>query len=130
MTLNIQRGRDHGIATYNQVRQICGLPKANDFNDITDQIPADLVRRMRTVYKSVDDIDFFVGGITERPIGGGLLGWTFLCIIGDQFARARRGDRFFYDLGGQPGSFNEGNFNSRTFFVHITHNLLILLYFN
>ena len=108
MTINIHRGRDHGIPTYNQVRQICGLPKASSFNDITDQIPPQLVRRMETVYKSVDDIDFFVGGITEKPVAGGLLGWTFLCIIGDQFARARRGDRFFYDLGGQPGSFTEG----------------------
>lgn len=56
----------------------------------------------------MDDIDFFVGGISERPVSGGLLGWTFLCVVGDQFARLKKGDRFFYDLGGQPGSFSEG----------------------
>ena len=110
MTLNIERGRDHGIPTYNQIRRICGLPVARTFDDITDQIPASLVNRMRTVYASVDDIDFFVGGITERPVSDGLLGWTFTCIIGDQFVRARQGDRFFYDLGGQPGSFKASKF--------------------
>ena len=56
----------------------------------------------------MDDVDFFVGGMSERPVAGGLLGWTFLCVVGDQFAKIKRGDRFFYEIGGQPGSFKEG----------------------
>ena len=107
MALNIHRGRDHAIATYNEIRQICGLKKATSFHDLTDQIAPNLVERMSKMYKSVDDIDFFVGGMAETPVSGGLLGWTFLCVVGDQFARLRKGDRFFYDIGGQPGSFNE-----------------------
>ena len=39
---------------------------------------------------------------------GQLVGCTFLCLIGDVFARARLGDRFFYDLPNQAGSFTEG----------------------
>lgn len=62
----------------------------------------------RTLYKHVDDVDFFVGGMSEKPVSGGLLGWTFLCVVGDQFARVKKGDRFFYDIGGQPGSFTDG----------------------
>ena len=30
------------------------------------------------------------------------------CIIGDQFARLKRGDKFFYSHKNQVGSFNEG----------------------
>ena len=63
---------------------------------------------MRSIYRSVDDIDLFPAGIAERPVPGALLGHTFLCIVGDQFARLKKGDRFFYDLGGQPHSFTEG----------------------
>ncbi|KAK8752094.1 hypothetical protein OTU49_012001 [Cherax quadricarinatus] len=107
MSLNLQRGRDHGIATYNSFRELCGLPRARTFNDLTDQINPENVQKLARVYKSVDDIDFFVGGITERSVPGSLLGWTFLCVVGDQFARLKKGDRYFYDLGGQPGSFSE-----------------------
>lgn len=39
MSLNIHRGRDHAIATYNDMRQICGLRRATSFEDLTDQIP-------------------------------------------------------------------------------------------
>ena len=110
MALNIHRGRDHAIATYNEIRQICGLPKAETFDDITDQIRPNVVNRLRSMYKHVDDIDLFVGGLAEEPVSGGLLGWTFLCIVGDQFARLKKGDRFFYDIGGQPGSFSPSKY--------------------
>ncbi|KAK7071018.1 hypothetical protein SK128_013626 [Halocaridina rubra] len=105
MSINIHRGRDHAIGTYNEIRQICGLPRARTFNDIKDQIPAQIANNLARIYRHVDDIDFFVGGIVERPVSGGVLGWTFLCVVGDQFARLKKGDRYFYDLGGQPGSF-------------------------
>jgi len=57
----------------------------------------------------VADIDLFVGMFLEDPgFNGGLVGKTFLCLIGDQFARLKKGDRFFYDLQGQAGSFTLG----------------------
>jgi peroxidase len=46
------------------------------------------------------------------PRQGALVGKTFLCLIGDQFARLKLGDRYFYDLGGQPGSFTPGKISN------------------
>ena len=43
----------------------------------------------------------------EEPFGDALVGETFICLIVDVFARLRFGDRFFYDLKGQAGSFTE-----------------------
>lgn len=106
MSLNLHRGRDHAIASYNQIREVCGLRRAATFQDFNDQIPVDIVQRLSTLYNHPDDVDFFVGGMSEKPVSGGLLGWTFLCVVGDQFARLKKGDRFFYDLGGQPSSFS------------------------
>lgn len=35
---DIQRNRDHGIASYNNYREYCGLPRAQSFQDFTDYI--------------------------------------------------------------------------------------------
>lgn len=45
--------------------------------------------QLSQLYQHVDDIDLFIGGLLERPHAGSLLGRTFLCIVGDQFARLK-----------------------------------------
>lgn len=54
------------------------------------------------------DIDFIVGAILEKPRSGSMVGPSTACIIGDSFYRFRAGDRFFYDILEQPGSFTIG----------------------
>ena len=93
VALNIQRGRDHGLPGYNAFRELCGLKRVEEFDYLTDFIPEKIVQRLRLIYDSVDDIDLFIGGVAEAPAPGGLLGPTFRCIVGDQFARLQKGDR-------------------------------------
>lgn len=38
LSMDIQRGRDHGIPPYNQFRVFCGLKAAETFDDFTDVI--------------------------------------------------------------------------------------------
>jgi len=40
-----------------------------------------------------------------------MFGPTGSCVIADSFYRFRNGDRFFYDVKGQPGSFTSGKQN-------------------
>ena len=56
---------------------------------LSQVFPSMNVARLQALYKNVDDIDVFIGGILEPPTNGSLLGPTFLCIIGDQFQRIR-----------------------------------------
>ncbi|XP_060802985.1 peroxidasin homolog [Amyelois transitella] len=103
--INIQRGRDHGVAPYTSWREPCGLSAIQDFQDLFRVMPARAVRKLQVLYKHVDDIDLFTGGMSERPVVGGLVGPTFACIIAQQFSNLRKGDRFWYENGGFESSF-------------------------
>lgn len=41
--IDIQRGRDHGIAFYNEFRELCGLPKATKWEDYLDLISEEVI---------------------------------------------------------------------------------------
>ncbi|XP_014241110.1 uncharacterized protein LOC106661888 [Cimex lectularius] len=97
VSLNIQRGRDHGIHSYNDYREWCGLGRANSFNDLLSTTNSDLVEQLIRTYAHVDDVDLFPGGMSERPIHGGVVGPTFACIIAKQFSKIKRCDRFWYE---------------------------------
>lgn len=93
-SLNIQRGRDNGLASYNNTRIALGLKPAQTFADITSD--PTLQAELQSVYGTVEKVDLWVGGLAEPHVGGGSLGQTFTRIIADQFQRLRDGDRFFY----------------------------------
>ena len=46
--------------------------------------------------------------VLESPVPGALIGKTIIFILGDQFARLKLGDRYFFDLQNQAGSFTIG----------------------
>nr|CAD7574015.1 unnamed protein product [Timema californicum] len=112
-SLDIQRGRDHGLAPYNDFRELCGLPRANNFSDLTDHIDKQHVELLSQHYLHVDDVDLFVGGRLERLVPGTLAGITFQCIMGEQFFRWKFGDRWFYDFKENPASFTLGKYTAR-----------------
>ena len=90
----IQTGRDHGLPTYTQVREYCGLPAINNFNDLNNTIEEDIIQLLRSVYRHQDDVDLVVGGLAERPLSGAVVGPTFGCLLGQQFQILKKGDRF------------------------------------
>uniref|UniRef100_A0A158P6F3 peroxidase n=1 Tax=Angiostrongylus cantonensis TaxID=6313 RepID=A0A158P6F3_ANGCA len=102
-TLNIQRGRDHAVPSYNTMRTFCGLPKARKFDEFSDMIlDRNLRMGLSRSYNTTDDVDFYVGSMLEDPVIGGLVGTTLSCVIGEQFKRVRDGDRFYFE---NPGVF-------------------------
>ncbi|XP_041978631.1 chorion peroxidase-like [Aricia agestis] len=103
--INIQRGRDHGVPAYTSWREPCGLSAITDFDDLFRVMSARAARKLKNIYRHVDDIDLFTGGMAERPVMGGLVGPTFACIIAQQFSNLRKGDRFWYENGGFDSSF-------------------------
>lgn len=93
-SLNIQRGRDHGLADYNSVRAAYGLPRLTSFSQITSN--ATVQARLAALYGSVEAVDLWIGGLAEDHVPGSSVGPTFQRIIANQFERIRDGDRFWY----------------------------------
>ena len=65
---NIQRSRDHGLHSYTEWRKFCHLQpnQISDFDDLSVDISDKQTRQtLRDVYKHVDNIDIWVGGILE-----------------------------------------------------------------
>jgi hypothetical protein len=145
---DIQRGRDHGMPSYNALRRAYGLAPAQSFIDITgestDQFPTDtrinakdpiddpaildfvalqdaqgnpitpgseeagedavvgvrrtsLAARLKAIYGDVDNVDAFVGMVSEAHVPGADMGPLQLAIWKRQFAALRDGDRFYYE---------------------------------
>jgi len=106
-SFNIHRGRDYGLNSYNDYREMCGLPRAKQWSDFHDWIDKETVDHFRTTYRHPDDVDLYAGGVAEKHFPDSLLGPTWWCIVGFQFQRLKLSDRYFYTLGNQHHSFTQ-----------------------
>jgi peroxidase len=100
-TLNILRGRDHGLGSLNEVREDLGLARYNDFSELTSN--PELAAKLAEVYENnVDNVGLWVGGLADGShpddkVDGSQLGSTFQAIIVDQFVRLRDGDSYYFE---------------------------------
>ena len=51
------------------------------------------VPKLRELHLSIDDVDFYVGGLFEKPLRGALVGPTFACVIEEAPYRWKFDDR-------------------------------------
>jgi peroxidase len=94
IALDIQRGRDNGIGSYNEVRESLGLPAVTSFSQITSNVTVQ--KELEAAYGNVNNVDAIEGGMAEDPVAGSDVGPLFQAIMVNQFTRLRDGDRFFY----------------------------------
>ena len=92
--INIMRGRERGLADYNTIRAAIGLQRITKFSDITAK--TDVSRLLAQIYGDVNNIDPWVGMLSEDPMEGTIFGPTVNEIMRLQFSELRDGDRFFY----------------------------------
>ena len=95
-SLNLQRGRDHGLPPYNDTREALGLARAGSFSDVTSD--PEIQARLSAIYPDPDAIDLWIGGLAEDPWQDAQVGELFFTILKEQFEALRDGDRFWHEL--------------------------------
>jgi peroxidase len=93
--INLARGRELGLPSYNDARQGFGLPPVANWSDAFD---AKAAARLSSIYSDPDQVDLFAGGICEKALpGDGHTGPLITAVIHQQIEDIRDADRFWYE---------------------------------
>lgn len=93
--INIQRGRERGLPSYNTIRRAYGLQSIFEFDLINPDFQ--VYNTLDELYGGdIDELDPWVGMLAERAMPGSIFGPTIRKVLEKQFADLRDGDRFFY----------------------------------
>lgn len=98
IAMNIQRGRDHALPTFNALRVQFGISKAVTFDQITSN--KNVQSAMQNVYKSAGLVEAWPGLVAEDRAPGSSMGPTMLALWRREFVRLRDGDSFYYQASG------------------------------
>jgi peroxidase len=93
-SLNIQRGRDHGLPDYNTVRTLYTGTTALSFSNITSDVT--LRNKLAALYGNVNNVDLWIGVLAENLLPGKSVGLTVHAMLKSQFEKLRDGDYYFY----------------------------------
>lgn len=105
-SLNIQRGRDHGLPGYNQLRRDYGLASRTDFSEISSNVTVN--ESLRAVYDDdIEAIDPWIGALAEDHLPNSSVGELHMRMMIEQFERTRHGDRFWYERVMSPAEVEE-----------------------
>ncbi|KFV59874.1 Myeloperoxidase, partial [Tyto alba] len=97
-SLNMQRGRDHGLPGYNSWRQFCGLSQPSRLKTLAQVLRNHgLAKKFIRLYGTPKNIDIWIGALSEPFVNGGRVGPLMACLIGTQFRNIRDGDRFWWE---------------------------------
>lgn len=81
-------------AGYNAWRRFCGLPEPNTVGELGTVLRnLELARKLMAQYGTPNNIDIWMGGVSEPLESNGRVGPLLACIIGIQFRKLRDGDR-------------------------------------
>lgn len=95
-SININRGRERGLADFNTVRSNLGLPKYTSFSEICSD--PEVYGELQNLYdNNINNIDAWVGMLVETHMTDALFGETIMKIMEQQFGVLREGDRFFFE---------------------------------
>lgn len=107
VAINITRGRERGLPSFNGVANAFGLPSYKTFSALTDA-PQEAAA-LQAVYGNVDNLDPWVGMLAEKHMPNAIMGRLMMTILEKQFQDLRDGDRYYFE---NDASISEAEYNS------------------
>ncbi|XP_049944066.1 peroxidase-like [Schistocerca serialis cubense] len=105
---DILRGRDNGLGSYNDYRELINLPRAKKFEDFADLMSYEDAMALSHFYEHPDDVELMMVLLEKKNQDILSVREAILC---EQFYRWKCGDRFFYDYSGSPYPFTQDQIN-------------------
>ncbi len=94
-SINIQRGRDHGLKDYASIRHYFTGTRINEFNQINSD--PTIWKPIAEAYNyDINKVDPWVGMLNETPVYGSAVGTSIYFILKSQFEELRDGDYYYY----------------------------------
>ncbi len=93
--ININRGRERGVADFNTIRTYLGMPPYSTFEEMKLSDEATVL--MKDIYGDINNIDAWVGMLSEVHVNNGLFGSVVTTLLERQFQALREGDRFYFE---------------------------------
>jgi peroxidase len=95
LSVNIERARERGLPDYNTIRNDLSLTPHSDFNSLTSDI--NLAISLHAVYGDINDIDPWIGFMSEDHLPNSIMGEGLNTILKMQYNFLRDGDRYYYE---------------------------------
>ena len=94
LSINVERARERGLPDYNSIREDLFLTPHTDFNSLTSD--PDLSAALEQVYGDINDVDPWIGFMSEDHGSSTIVGEGMSTILKMQFGFLRDGDRYYY----------------------------------
>jgi len=95
LSVNIARARERGLPDYNTLREDLQLERHGGFTSLTSDIA--LRQSLQEVYTSINDVDSWIGFMSEDHLPNSIVGEGLDRLLRLQFEILRDGDRYYYE---------------------------------
>jgi len=96
VSLNIQRGRDHGLISYMSLRDLMSCEPITGFDQISSD-PIISTKLAQAYNNDLEAIDLWVGLLAEDKLAGSSFSHTMSQLLYKQFSALRDGDFYYYE---------------------------------
>lgn len=95
--INIQRGRERGLPSINELRKALQLPLYKSIADVNTE-NVTLTRKLESLFRDIESVDLWVALLSERKLEGTIFGETMKHFLIFTFTNLRDGDRFYFEV--------------------------------